>query len=227
MIPVVAPFGKRMYFVSAKYDLAYWFIPKVASSTVKKILVEAELGTPAEYGPGGVHAMARRLSARRRDLSRCWKFTVIRDPVRRLLSAYNDRVVGQVLNKYKGLKRFSANLVHVDPQPALNEFFERLPDYRRYSPNVNHHTRSFTSILGPDLRWLDRVYPIEDLGQLMLDLGDRFGHPVALEHRRKSSAGFGWDDLSPRARDAVLRYTRPDYLLVRDYYTPPSLKREI
>lgn len=121
-------------------------------------------------------------------------FTVTRDPVKRLISAYRNRVLhfgelnGSVarapLLAKKGLRE----------RPEIDYFVCHLEEYRQIEPSIAHHTASMVSFIGRDMEVYDKIYDISETEILENDLRSHW-----------ASSGVEWVDAmsehSPRAQE--------------------------
>ncbi len=214
------------------HKLAFFGIPKIASTSMKLVLFELQYGKPiSDYTPPPGqklkplhdHYPSRKLQ--RNDFERCenyWKFAVVRDPVDRILSAYGHRVVGLGdLEKRSSAKR-KARFLRISLRPDLEEFCLRLNRYRFMSRLIRHHVRPQSDFLGHDLSKLDASYPIESMAKLADDLAERTGRPIEIPKNSGVGPRFTRSDMSPKATRAIVRNFAADYNLLRGVYLPPS-----
>jgi hypothetical protein len=212
-----------------KHRIAYFDTPKVASTSMKLVLHEIEHGNAMSDARDVEKAVHRAYPTSRislpADFETCkgyWKLAIVRDPAKRLLSAYSNRILFRK-DQYKGrLPRTRAFLLGLPLEPDVNTFFLRLWRYRLQSAPLRHHTDLVSHYLGTDLGRFDAIYPIEDLDRLAADLSARTGRPVTLPRLQTGGPKIGLDALSKPAFDALMAYLAPEYELLRDYYRPPS-----
>ena len=79
-----------------KFKIAYFDIPKTASTSVKIALYQIKNNKKWVKDPDNVHAVFPLYPLAENDffnVKNYWKFTIIRDPISRLLSAYGNRVL--------------------------------------------------------------------------------------------------------------------------------------
>lgn len=219
-----------MAVVNHEYRIVYFDVPKVASSTVKLALYELANGAPLQAGNPveRVHRLhpadprnVRRDLARYRDY---WCFTVVRDPVARLLSAYGNRIVHH-RDTYKGrLAHLRAALLGLPMDPDPDTFFTRLGRYRLQSGSIRSHVRPMARFLGGDLSRFDRVYRIEEMDLLAADLAARTGRQLGFPRTQAAGRKLRLEEISDAALAALLRDTQEDYAFLDGLYTPPPAR---
>lgn len=111
------------------------------------------------------------------------RFTITRDPIRRFLSMYANRVVhhgelGPKSDAAKGLR--AAGLPF---NPGINLLVERMEEYFEVARSIRHHSLPMVHFLGTDFSIFDRVLDIS-------------GVPALLEEIRTHWAAQGLDALA-------------------------------
>lgn len=221
------------------HGIAYFGIHKAASSSVKHALYELREGHP---WPGNIMKVHKQLPTRRvapsdfEDCSKMWKFTVLRDPIKRFLSAYQNRIVDfrdLVINpnpgnfnyifKKMGWKLSVPPRLGLQSKPNIENFIKHFSAYTAASKSVWIHTCPASLFIGEDLSYFDAVYTTSTLDQLEKDLSDRLNRPITLPRINESgSKPPRFEDLSQLAQDFLLKHTEDDYRLFSDFYAPPS-----
>ena len=221
-----------MVMICEKHKLAFFGLPKVASTTLKHILYELDHGYPfdrAAHGGQSVHAVypsrPNMTPARMEALSDYWRFTVVRDPAKRILSVYANRIYDHWDLLQGRLARPRARLLGLDLKPDPDTFLRKMHRYRLQSGSIRHHTDPMVAFLGKDLSKLDAFYRFEDLDRLAADLSARTGKDIAFPRfqtnkavRRKTRL----DDLSDAGFEALMRFTEVDYKLLAGLYDRPQ-----
>lgn len=217
-----------------KKQLIYIPIPKNACSSIKHALYEIEFGRPFDYdlhekwGYRDIHNYYKKrpnaftgktaLEAQRQASI----FTLVRDPVKRLISCYRNRVVdlGDLAKSEKKLKRRGLPL-----KPDLNTFILNLENYREANKIIEHHSRPQQEFLGNSLSYFDHVFTLNNMDELVEMLQ---GYKQDLEMRREKSGGsaFSLKDLSPEALEKAISFYDQDYELLDAYYSSQKIKRE-
>ena len=210
--------------------IAYFALPKAASTSVKLALWHALHGEPWTGTTEDIHAQFRIYPLKPEDsdgLEDYFKFTVVRDPIDRLLSAYHNRVWQHHDLELRRPKTFMRKIdwrirfPWFQPYPNPDDFFTGLSGYQERSYSIWHHTIPANRFTGPDLGWFDAVYRIEDLAWLEPELAKRSGHEIPLRERQNSGQGLSFAALAPETRSFLRNYTATEYDLVADYYNPP------
>jgi len=222
--------GSRTLDIVAQ-KLAYFPVPKVASSSVKQMFYELEFGKKHVLKTGSVHLRGIHNSYfRTRDFYALdldfyqgfSRLAVIRDPAERILSAYHNRVEQLGELSEENIDMDLARALNLKPNPQRHLFFKDIDKYRLLSASVRHHTDPFTRYLGHDLNYYTDVYKMDQLGQLAEQISRLFGREITIDHHNKGSgrAKFRW--LGSKARKNLLTYCAGDYALLADYFSPPK-----
>jgi hypothetical protein len=204
--------------------LAYMPLPKAACSSVKAALARLDPAVAAPDGPVPAetwHAIypTRRFRPHRwQAYARHWRFCVVRDPIRRLMSCYTDRVVGRgILHHSRRLRRMH----DLPADPDADFFFGHLDRYAALSSDIRHHTLGAWLFLRRPEEVFDRVYRTDELPCLAAELGRRAGRPVKLPVENASEATLRFDDLSPVTRDRLRPFLLQEYRTLSQFYENP------
>jgi len=210
------------------HKVAYMAVPKAACSSVKAALatldphVSGETKACFETDVMAVHRLypTRRHSAERWRGYRGWfRFTVVRDPLQRMLSLYTDLIAGRrILHDSANFQRGRAPLPQ-DPGP--DEFFLDLADYMQWASAVKHHALPMRLFTGPDLDAYDRVYRTGELDELSDDLGRVTGRAVTVPRLNESRTRLDFAALRAETRAALRARLDPEYMFLGDYFAPP------
>lgn len=209
------------------HKIAYMALPKAGCSTAKRAL--AQIDPDAEIPPAeaqdvytwhNLYPTVRFRPHRWEAVSDHWRFTVVRDPIKRLMSVYTNRVVQfRDLENSRKLKTWEFAHLPKDPDPDM--FFVNLEEYLRASSVIRHHVLPAEVFLGRDLKTYDRIYRTEELGQLAADLTGRTGIAVDLTRENRSETALRFEDLAPATRVSLHRRLMREYRLLRDFYDNP------
>lgn len=202
-----------MVVVIRSHRIAYFPVPKCANTSIKAALGKA--CASADLVDTGNQPMSARL---RRKTRGCFRIAVIREPRRRALSAYGNRVVHRRDVARAPIGRFLLPLFGLDPVPGPDEFFLNLRTYAALSKRLRRHVRPQAAYLGHDLSFFDAVYKIEELDRLADDLSARLGVSVEFDRLQTGGPKIPPSELSQPAFDALDRHIAPDFDLIRDHY---------
>ena len=202
--------------------LAYFAVPKNACTTLKHAFFALNTGRAfetwqdAEGRPMYIHntrgygtaPMTPEALASTAGLAR---LAVIRDPIRRLVSCWKNRVrhhwelsaevVGAELLAARGLQ----------PTPPFAVFIERLAEYRAISWSIAHHTELQVAFLGRDPAVFAHVRRVEDMPALVALLSGLAGRPVTLGHDQTGGSEFPDPEIDAATRRRMLAYAAEDY----------------
>ncbi|MEO0464911.1 MAG: sulfotransferase family 2 domain-containing protein [Pseudomonadota bacterium] len=202
-----------------EFGFAYVPVPKVACSTVKEALFRAtrsgEFDAIVHRDIPRVHFYYHihqryHLSETQLSTLDMFRFTVIRDPVKRLISAYTNRVQDKrdLERQVTDLSVLSAKCLPL--RPDIETFALNLTTYAAANASLKHHLRSQAEILrDPDL--YDRIYQIEELDLLASDFEAQTGR--ALNLRRANPSVAAKPTLGPSAQRAVRQFYADDYAM--------------
>lgn len=202
--------------ILVSHRILYLPVPKAACTSVKMMLHELETGE-AYVSTAGEGYMIHRIRPTEVFVKNpaglgndFYKFAVIRDPIKRFLSAYSNRVVHY---RELSMEKAGASLVslRLKPDPDLPTFIARYHDYAEASPSIWHHTRPMVDFLGKDLRYFDRIYRIDELDALVSDLSARAGKDLVLPREQTGGPKFSEADLSWSQLMKIRWLFRKDY----------------
>lgn len=223
-----------MTVILPKHKLFYAAVPKVACTTLKHMFFKAENGFAfRDYTANGeekhIHNAAYetilRSSFPDKRIADFLRVAVIRNPVRRLLSAYSNRVVAhRELSEQKAgpaLKRLG-----LAPNPDLNTFIDHLEAYSSAHESIHHHTRPMVDFLGSDPGYFTHIYRLDGLSNFMTDINAHMGTKYKLARLQT-----GGPKLLPNvlSRDQIIRlenYYHADYAAFGTYFGPTRDTRQ-
>lgn len=200
----------------------YRFFPKTACTSVKHALFELEENEKFSPKDKGMYIHDYINRERLSVIDGCERrFVIIRDPIKRFLSAYGNRVThhGELSEKY--IRERSRDNYGKIPffDPSLHQFVDNLDAYLKVRP-ISHHVKPISFFLdGEDLEYFTDVYRIEDIDRFESDLSALYGKPVSFERRQIGGNKFTLNDLTKKQIEKLLDYYRDDYLLLSKYYS--------
>jgi len=149
-----------------------------------------------------------------------FNFALTRDPVRRFLSMYSNRIVHY--RELSGQGMVGKKLAKQDllPDPQINELVSRLDEYFAVQPRIFHHTRPQLDLLGSDLSVYTRLADISEVGDVIDEIkefwrenGLAFYSDRAKPLGREQTGGpkLGLEILAPESFERLLDYYKCDY----------------
>lgn len=144
-----------------------------------------------------------------------WRFTVIRDPLRRILSLYQNRVV-EMRELFNSPRLRAQTRLPMDPDPDF--FFQNLRDYMDHASVVKHHALPSRVFIGPRPFLFDDIYKVEELNALAERLSERAGQSVVIPRLNTTQTPLQFSDLSSKTQSALKLFLLEDYINLRDYY---------
>lgn len=220
-----------MPFLSRTHRVAYFPVPKAACTTIKHAMHELENGKAfrrKDYQKRPVQMVYPTQDfapVQLEGLDTYWKIAVVRDPAKRIISAYANKITKWYPRIERRMKTAEGRDVLLadgilETLPTINEFLVRIEAYRRHFKPIKHHMDPFSTFLGPDLTVFNHIYPIEQMEQLRLDIGHRTGKTLEFRHANRSTIKM--DPIEPEAFKALIEYCRLDYDLLAGFYTAPE-----
>jgi hypothetical protein len=212
------------------YSLGYKNIPKTACSSIKHALYTLKRGKGfyTEVSNMNIHQY---WSNHKSDILKAdFRFIVLRDPVKRFLSAYSNRV-----GHYKELSKeyLQTNVegkkllenINIPLNPSLQDFIKYLSEY--YSiVSIKHHTRPIVDFKVRDLSVFTNVYKIENLASLEVDISNRYNTEFTLPRLQTGGLKYKVSDLSKDELDFLFDFYKEDYALISEYYTKEMILEE-
>lgn len=213
--------------------LAYQPVPKVASTTIFAWL---NLIYPATQGKQDNEEISRRrfFYPTTDDISSCdaddyqvkegyFRFILIRDPVKRFVSAYSHRVITNgELSAQNGGGR-AAIALGLRETPDVDTFVANLEDYCLMAPVVAHHVAPISHFSGSQLNKFSHIINLSDIATVRdkllvhwqaLDLKHMTTNLPEFPRLQKMRAKMGIECLSQQSFNRLLDYYRRDYQML-------------
>lgn len=211
-------------------DLVYFPVPKVACTSIKVAILQHNDPTLAARipAPKPIDLPNGRKGRHIHDAypSRPYRFynflrypggrwfCVVRDPLKRFLSSYSNRILHHDDLKHSPPEALeAAGLVR---QPDLEDFVDRLEAYSSVSNSIHHHTQPMVHYLGTRAQRYDRIFSMRELDQIA-GYCTEAGAPITLPHLQAGGPKLAISDLSDRAVEKLKRYYAEDYRCYSDY----------
>lgn len=154
------------------------------------------------------------------DFNDFFFFTLTRDPVKRFLSMYANRVLqhGELSARSPVAHKLARAGLCADPN--INLLITELSNYMHCQASIYHHARPMIDFIGPDLSVYGRIADIAKTDSVIDDIKahwSRHGLVVAL----RSAGEIGWQQsnhlklglevLAPESFEKLLEYYHDDY----------------
>ena len=213
------------------HNLAYVSAPKCACTSIKELFLMIENGSNFNDIRDNRGAICLLTNGKKRyihnfypsmpfpdlphqEMATMTRFTVVRDPISRLASCYNNRV-----KRYRSLspEKLASHQIDANPDPSLNEFIKNLEIYRQV-PDINWHALPLSHFLGEEPGYYQEVFNLDTLNQLEMFLSNLLKTEINLPHLQKSAK-----EASEKARNESLLSNRSIKKIEETYKTDYQL----
>ncbi|GAA5124105.1 sulfotransferase family 2 domain-containing protein [Luteolibacter yonseiensis] len=216
----------------SKHSIGYLPLPKVANTSLKHAMFMLENGvrfSSAATGVPHIHHYYRHNSV---EIDKAaFRFVVIRDPIKRFLSAYSNRVIHhRELSEEKvrlladKKKRLKIKPGDFELDPDLSTFIRHLEKYQKI-PSILIHTRPQSSLV-TDLGFFSKVYRIESMDELGDDLSEITNHAVPIRHSQSGGPKIDVSSLAASELEKLRRYYQEDYRLLSRFYSFDDIREK-
>lgn len=215
-----------MTVILPQFKLFYGSVPKVACTSIKHMFFEAENGYPFKpYVCNGqkrhIHNAAYKGLIREKypekKIADFHRVTVVRDPIKRFLSAFSNRVVfHKELSKVKAGGKLRD--LDLPPNPDIESFIDKFELYIQANYSVFHHTRPTTDFIGSDAAYYARVYKMEELDTFSEDVNKIMGTSLTLGRKQTGGPKMGLSDVSDKSLDKLRQLYDADYKAFGAYF---------
>lgn len=205
--------------------LSYTPVPKTACTSLKTMFFEVENGwefTPFKRNGREFHIhnvypssfFNPKLTERQADYNR---IILVRDPILRFLSAYSNRVVHhRELSREKARKQLVTH--DLAPDPSLEEFVLKLPQYMKAVETIDHHTRPLVDFAGLDASFYTKVYRMSEIDDMLADIAMLVGRPLTLQRLQTGGPKLSIENLSSREIERLREIYAEDYRSYGEYF---------
>ena len=149
-----------------------------------------------------------------------FRIAFYRDPIKRFLSMYRNRVVyhRELSPKSKAAPMLEQNGLSFNPQP--NELVARLDEYMASAASIDHHARPQIDFIGPDKSVYTRLVDLKAIEEVLVELRTHWRKngmdalaASELVPGREQTGGpkLGLEALSEQSFEKLVRFYRADY----------------
>lgn len=192
--------------------LALFTVPKGASTSLKHLIYRLEYGEVChEYFDEergrfwGVHDKYPHIVFSNDRVDNSYrKIAVVRDPVDRFLSAFQNRVPD---------RRTRKSLVDsgLPSDPDMKFYIANLEKYLKAVPDLRHHIRPMVDWLGEDPTYYDEIFSIREAEKLVVELNGLYGETYELERRQLSQRPITKIAIGEAEQDWIRKEYAKDY----------------
>ena len=205
-------------YISHGHKVLFMPVPKSGCTTVKKLLWYMDSGFYTDKNIHGSNPTKEFKEVsdiiRDKNLDGYHKFCVVRDPVDRLISAYNHRVL--MLGEIRDCEQVR-NTLNLPNEPTFQQFVNRLNDYKDKSEVIKHHVQPMCDFLGEDPEIYDRIYKMSEIDtDLVPLLESKCGHELKIK-TFTSSHTIKRKDLPEHMINKIKGMFKKDYELYGQY----------
>lgn len=219
-----------MPYLLPQKKLAVFFSPKAAGTSVRAFLFELENGFPLKpYQFEGraydLNTVANQLVVNNRfklvdhaAIADFERIALVRDPVRRLLSAYSNRVLHyrELSVEAAGPALAAADLA---PDPDIDLFMANIARYMQVSKSIARHFSHQEVFLGKSRDYFSKVFQVEDMGSFETEMNRRFGGTAKVPRLQEGGPKIDFHSLAPATRANILAFVGTSVIFdwVKDY----------
>lgn len=219
-----------MAIVSHKHRIVFFPMAKNCSTSVKHLFYHLEVGTSfrvakRKYGLiGHVHKYypTRTIEEWQRIYDAYESIAIVRDPIKRLLSAYGNRIVHMKALETMGNAAEVISAKNYPLQPTLEQFVQNLEFYCSASLYMKNHIAPQETIIGQIFSKIKNVYDTAQVPELELLLTKRCGKAIILPREQSGGPKFSISDLSTNSVKKLSKFYEKDYDMLSDFYNPPA-----
>lgn len=191
--------------------ILYVALPKCASSTIKNYFTFAKFGQTygeqVHFNHGDMYRIvtAEDLATRYHDY---YKFTVVRDPVSRLVSYFSSNISNKALRREAhGQQEFMG--LTTTPGPVV--MAQRFTQYRQFFIDFRHHTDPMTGYLRDMQPHMTEICKMSDLPRIRERLSEAYGVAIPDERSMTTKDNFALLDICKREFGNLRDFYADDY----------------
>jgi len=206
------------------HKLSFYTVPKCGCTSIKNFFFEIENGYVFQpYRVNGqritIHQVHRSIPFERLSTEGeegYTKIAVVRDPVDRLISCYESKVLGGGHLKSEPVLRFLRKK-RLTSEPDLETFVDNLAKYQRASKMILRHSSPLSMYLGSDAAWFDKLFDISEMDEMKAFVEKRVGKTANLPHRNLSKKKVDPSEISDGLRDKIRSMFKEDIAIFGEW----------
>jgi hypothetical protein len=209
-------------------NLGYTPIPKVACTSIKHAIFTALNDRDFVDGEDHRSHIHDYFGGKQRSITSCSIRTVVlRDPVKRLLSAYSNRVLHHRELSYDKVAPLGPKVYGTLPafNPTLEEFIDQFEEYMAV-PAISHHAKPIADVIQCELNEFTHIYPIEQITQFASLLEGHLQKKIFLPRLQTGGAKLCLGNLSRAQLEKLIEFYRRDYELLAPYYSTDAIWKQ-
>lgn len=202
-------------------NIGYMPIPKVACTSIKNKLFQIKEKRDYDSSIDEGRHIHQYWEKNKKDISDVeFKFIIIRDPIKRFLSAYSNRVCHHKELSFEKIKNSNPKIAGMFEiyNPGLGQFIDGFEQYNRVN-SINHHCKPVFDWVNGDIGVFDKIYKLEEIKSLQDELSVRFKQEIVFPREQTGGRKIDVSDLSINQVDFLMEFYRQDYLLLKEYYS--------
>lgn len=209
-------------------NLIYVPVPKVACTSIKHTCYELLHGHPFDHQAQPANHIHQYWDGKMTPLTgQHTQVIVIRDPIKRLLSAYGNRVKfhGELTRHY--IEKNCPHLLGQLPMfnPTLKQFIEHLEEFMQV-PSIEHHCCPLSTLVQNDLSEFEHIYPLEQLHEFERLLSTKTQTEVQFPREQTHGKKIKIHELSQQHLNLLFDFYQQDYDLLKPWYSKETLLGE-
>lgn len=202
-------------------NIGYKAIPKVACTTIKNRLFEQKNGRAFDSTLDVGNHVHQYWERNPEEIDDCeFRFIVIRDPIKRFLSAYSNRVCHHrelSLEKVRNTNPKIADNFDIY-NPGLGQFIDNFEQYYLVN-SIEHHSKPITSWLDCGLDDFTNIYRLESINVLQDDLSKLLNKEIFFGRDQTGGRKIPIQDLNRNQVEWLIEFYRDDYDALSGYYS--------